>query len=189
MGQGVLADSNSNAVSQILFFIAVIIYKLAIGVTVAAAYKYAWVQLGVLALSEVVYMLLIAALKPHDRPARNGFEIGLGVLRLANLGLLCASVSGVVLPESTRSGMETASIVLQLLVVISMGLVMIGNLLVKLIRWLWAPAPVAPDAQEKIVVGGKESATEWEEIEASAAMTKPMQSSALLKTKSSARLV
>jgi hypothetical protein len=167
------------------------VYKLAIGATVAAAYKYAWVQLGVLALSEVVYMLLIAALKPHDRPARNGFEIGLGVLRLANLGLLCASVSGVPLPEATRSGMETASIVLQLLVVISMGLVMMGNLLVMLIRWLWAPAsgPVDPAIQDKLVVGGKESATEREEIEASAEMTTEVPAPRAVKSKSSARLV
>lgn len=131
-----------------MFFVAVIGYKLAVGVTVAAAYRYVWVQLGVLGLSEVAYMLLIAAFKPHARMLRNGFELGLSVLRLVNLGLLCATVSSLNMSDNVRQGMETASIVLQLLVVVSMALVMLGGLITKAVCWFRVPSAHPPSDQD-----------------------------------------
>ncbi|KAI9021908.1 hypothetical protein DFJ74DRAFT_103624 [Hyaloraphidium curvatum] len=146
----------------LMFFAAVIVYKLAIGIVAGAAYRFVWVQLAVLASFEVGYMLSVAGLKPHSSRARNFFELALSVLRLANLGLLCASVAGLGVSEQAKTATETASIVLQLCVAVGMGLVMLWSLLAKIMRWLWSTAKVAP--AEVALVPGKGEMEEREPV-------------------------
>lgn len=58
------------------------------------------------------------------------------VVRLVNLGLLCALVPGLGMPENVRNGTEMASMVLQMFVVVAMGLAMLATLVGRLVRWL-----------------------------------------------------
>ncbi|KAI9293087.1 TRP-domain-containing protein [Neoconidiobolus thromboides FSU 785] len=111
-----------------LFFILVIVTSFLRACAVGLLGNYVWAQLGILVGVEVLFFIAIFALKPYAAKLGNTLMIFIGVIKIANLGLLFFYVQSFTLPELARTIIAIAMIVLQGVIMLAITLLTLWGL-------------------------------------------------------------
>ncbi|KAI0242147.1 hypothetical protein L0F63_003137 [Massospora cicadina] len=126
------------------FFLIVLGSALSRAVAVGSLGGYAWLQLAVLVVTEVVSLLALFLLRPYATLLGNNLMIFVGVLRVTNTALLFAFIQSFFLPDLARTVLAIAIIAIQGLTLLALAIMTLWGLIMAIARLLRSKSPRLP---------------------------------------------